>query len=603
MTHIRRSTDFKTHLLAKLDEQRFLQSPLTDLQLSVNSKLYNVHKCLLIATSDYFDAMLRSGMQESRQDVIELKGLSSEGIEQTLNFIYTGQLSLNENNIDDVLRAVSHLQLKFALNICEEFLFDILNTNNCVNILNLVEFYSLKAIRPKIDNFILKNFIQLVQNKMFYKLNIDQMCFYLSKDNLKLYPESKVFKICTEWIENYNKNNNNNKLNNDNLYNLFKSVRFLTMNVDDFIKKVSRHKILQSSAELNELVIEAYEFFSLSKCQFTCASTRSKIRNKPLMVCVNESMYVLDGRDESWQYLCQSNATSKILSQKFAVVNNFLYACGGYSEKERETCNKCYRFDPRSAQWSNIASMKEKRQFFTLATSNDCIIAIGGVYGNIGNFYATHPINSPFEFYSIEQDTWTQSEIKSSLLPILKWPGACVFSQNSGQKIFIVGGKLTEKNSLCQQSYLVDLETSNVELCEPPITCRFNPSVFYSDNKIILFAGDDEKFRLAPCIELFDLESHQWTEIATIPISLSYQCISTTRLVDSRIEYLIEEHDGPQSEFYELSSSSFDFKTKKFEPLVQLPIPGTLASKWCYLTFPLEYLEKYHVNKNQTNDR
>ncbi|RMZ99662.1 hypothetical protein BpHYR1_003294, partial [Brachionus plicatilis] len=157
---------------------------------------------------------------------------------------------------------------------------------------------------------------------------------------------------------------------------------------------------------------------------------------------------------------------------------------------------------------------------------------------------------------------------------------------------------LTEKNSLCQQSYLVDLESGNVELCEAPITCRFNPSVFYSDEKIILFAGDDEKFRLAPCIELFDLESKQWSEIATIPISLSYQCISTVRVVNSKIEYLIEEHDGPQSEFYELSSSSFDFESRKFDPLVQLPIPGTLASKWCYLTFPIEYLDKYHENKN-----
>jgi hypothetical protein len=28
--------------------------------------------------------------------------------------------------------------------------------------------------------------------------------------------------------------------------------------------------------------------------------------------------------------------------------------------------------------------MNEKRQFFTLASSNDVIVAVGGVFGNIG---------------------------------------------------------------------------------------------------------------------------------------------------------------------------------------------------------------------------
>lgn len=54
--------------------------------------------------------------------------------------------------------------------------------------------------------------------------------------------------------------------------------------------------------------------------------------------------------------------------------------------------------------------MNEKRQFFTLAASNDCIVAVGGVYGSIGNFYATFPIKSPLEYFSIEKDEWSSFE-------------------------------------------------------------------------------------------------------------------------------------------------------------------------------------------------
>lgn len=169
--------------------------------------------------------------------------------------------------------------------------------------------------------------------------------------------------------------------------------------------------------------------------------------------------------------------------------------------------------------------MNEKRQFFSLASCDDCIVAVGGVYGNVGNFYATYPVQSPVEVYSIEKDSW--ESLKDCNLPPLKWPGVCVFNSKEEPKkklIFIVGGKICDlgpHHSLSDKSFILDLSTNNVEVCAPPITTRFNPSVFYDPdvNKIILFGGEDDKYRLAPVIEMFDLKTRQWSEVATIPVS------------------------------------------------------------------------------------
>ena len=85
------------------------------------------------------------------------------------------------------------------------------------------------------------------------------------------------------------------------------------------------------------------------------------------------------------------------------------------------------------------------------------------------------------EVYSIEKNEWTSLK-NCQGLPILKWPGACVFSMSPNEqkdhtekKVFIVGGKLTEgpNHSLSQESFIVDLNTSEVELCSAPITTRF----------------------------------------------------------------------------------------------------------------------------------
>lgn len=179
------------------------------------------------------------------------------------------------------------------------------------------------------------------------------------------------------------------------------------------------------------------------------------------------------------------------------------------------------------------------------------------MYGDKGNFYATHPCTTAIEVYSIEKDQWRT--LNCTDLPILKWPGACVADNFA----FVIGGKHTDgkksiisivthsfslglNHRLSENSYMVDLESGKVTICAAPLTVRFNPTVFYQNKRLILFGGEDDKYRLAPCIEMYDLLTNQWTEIATIPVSHSYQCISSSSIMEDKIHYLLEEHDGKE---------------------------------------------------------
>jgi hypothetical protein len=72
---------------------------------------------------------------------------------------------------------------------------------------------------------------------------------------------------------------------------------------------------------------------------------------------------------------------------------------------------------------------------------NICLIKLSlffRVYGDKGNFYATHPCSTAIEVYNIEKDQWRT--LTCTDLPILKWPGACV-AENFA---FVIGGKHTE---------------------------------------------------------------------------------------------------------------------------------------------------------------
>ena len=74
-----------------------------------------MHKVILVACSDYFRSMFTSGMRESNQSEIELKGVSSKGLEKTLEIIYTSTTTLEGDDIFDVIAAATHLQVATGL--------------------------------------------------------------------------------------------------------------------------------------------------------------------------------------------------------------------------------------------------------------------------------------------------------------------------------------------------------------------------------------------------------------------------------------------------------------------------------------------------------
>ncbi|KAL4219962.1 Kelch-like protein 26 [Mactra antiquata] len=52
------------------------RSELCDFKVSADGRVFEVHKCLLAATSDYFRVMFGGLMTESKQNMVDLKAIS-----------------------------------------------------------------------------------------------------------------------------------------------------------------------------------------------------------------------------------------------------------------------------------------------------------------------------------------------------------------------------------------------------------------------------------------------------------------------------------------------------------------------------------------------
>lgn len=122
-----------------------------------------MHKIVLASVSDYFRSMFTSGMRESNQNVIELKGVSSRGLEKVIEIIYTSQTRFESYmDIFDVISAANHLQCLLVIDYCEKNFLNRLTCTNFNYFIQMAKLYRLPNALKQIELFIVQNFAKII---------------------------------------------------------------------------------------------------------------------------------------------------------------------------------------------------------------------------------------------------------------------------------------------------------------------------------------------------------------------------------------------------------------------------------------------------------
>ncbi|KAL9986282.1 hypothetical protein ACROYT_G000404 [Oculina patagonica] len=181
----------------------------TDVQLKVGKTVFPAHRMLLAAYSDYFYAMFTNGMKESNQEVIELKdeSMSPETLKQIIDFIYSGHLRVNRENVFQVLAAADHLQVTSVLQQCCDFLKKEalqlnLDVRRFCSLCAIAEKYGLRELREAAEHQMALNYKDVCESEEFLThIGADQLLSLLSRDDLSAPSETFVFKSVMQWIK------------------------------------------------------------------------------------------------------------------------------------------------------------------------------------------------------------------------------------------------------------------------------------------------------------------------------------------------------------------------------------------------------------------
>ena len=218
--------------------------------LIVDKKEIFCHRAVLISNSSYFLAMFTSGLLETNKTEIKLNEIDAESLESIVNYMYTGELVITEENVQSILTTANLLNMINIKDSCGQFIQSHLDVDNCLGIREFADYHSCSVLLKHAETFIEQYFSEIVLKDEFLMLNLDQVIRLISKDHLLVDSELIVYDSVVRWL------NHDFQKRTEFMFELMKQIRFGLMEYDDLMK-ISQDKLLRKNSESFNLVQKA----------------------------------------------------------------------------------------------------------------------------------------------------------------------------------------------------------------------------------------------------------------------------------------------------------------------------------------------------------
>ncbi|VFV45494.1 kelch-like protein 6-like [Lynx pardinus] len=177
-----------------------VENALTDVILCVDIQEFSCHRVVLAAASNYFRAMFCNDLKEKYEKRIIIKGVDAETMHTLLDYTYTSKALITKQNVQRILEAANLFQFLRMVDACASFLTEALNPENCVGILRLADTHSLDSLKKQVQNYIIQNFVQILNSEEFLELPVDTLYHILKSDELYVTEEAQVFETVMSWV-------------------------------------------------------------------------------------------------------------------------------------------------------------------------------------------------------------------------------------------------------------------------------------------------------------------------------------------------------------------------------------------------------------------
>ena len=403
-----------------------------DLILKIESKEYPCHKLLLISSSSYFEKMFSHSFEENSMSTIELFGVSKSGFDQIYNYIYTGEITLSNENVKDVYAASDMYLYDKIKERSLLYMYENITCNTCVNYWLFANERNLTDLLNRCKFMIINMFSKVcLLNHNLVSLPYEFFKEIIMVDDIDSKDEVKILDIVCHWLRYHN------EISYDQREELLDQIRWGLFELND----------LGSIAGNMDVIMERYRFWKTRITQHTKNECNLKIlQEKQNPYHFTYRSFIMKAIVGGWR----STVTPQVgriidkirwpFHHKFLIplptpicfaaavnVGNHLIVTGGKSNHDNMTIESCVRaYNIKSNSWHMLESMTSRRWQHVAVSYGDFIIAIGGRDEN-------GQILNSVEKYDIRENKWIP--MKPFVKRIAQMKGCC-----HENEVYITGG-------------------------------------------------------------------------------------------------------------------------------------------------------------------
>lgn len=239
----------------RMYQQTLLQDGLCDLLendkfvdcvLKIQDQKFPCHRLVLAASSPFFKAMFLSDLEESKKSEIVLKDVEPGVMGMILRYLYTSDINLTEQNVQDIFIVANMYQIPSIFSVCVSYLQEKLVLGNCLAIFRLGLLLDCPRLTLIAREFICERYHVVVRDPDFLQLGPSELAIIITSDALNIEREELVFESLMDWV----RHDETNRV--KDLPELLHCIRFRLIPVNYFKEKVECHQYLRFSQDIKK---------------------------------------------------------------------------------------------------------------------------------------------------------------------------------------------------------------------------------------------------------------------------------------------------------------------------------------------------------------
>ncbi|XP_014663237.1 PREDICTED: kelch-like protein 5 [Priapulus caudatus] len=335
-------------------EDYYHHGELCDVILIIGAQRIHAHRIVLSAASDYFAAMFTSDVREAQQEEVPLKDVDSDSVLALVEYCYTGQIDLREDNVENLLSTASILQLLEVVEACCGFLMKQLHPSNCIGIRSFADVQGCCDLLKVAHNYAMDHFMEIMRNQEYLILPVEEVIRLLSNDDINVPNEETIYQAMMLWVKHDLPNRRQY------LAKLMSHIKLPLLSPEFIADRVESNLLFKDDRECQDLIMEAMKYHLLPERRSTLQSPRTRPRKSTV---------------------------------------GFIYAVGGVESNKGPNSCSIEKYDPRTNSWTQVDSISGHRLQFGVAVVEDKLFVVGGRDG-------LKTLNT-VEAYSLKEKKWT----------------------------------------------------------------------------------------------------------------------------------------------------------------------------------------------------